>query len=262
MTDMATNGTCKRNCWIAASVIGLLVALFALGAHKGIVAAILLGILAAALLGSLFVWLTCAPVPKLGARKSGAPAPAAEPKQSKAEAPAPSPAPAAAPAPAKVEEDAPASEETAATPAPSEASEEPLIKPSKPLAGQAELASRKGAWKYEGEAETGAETGAAPAPEGEGSQPEALSAPRDSGADDLKEIKGVGPKLESLLHDLGIYHFDQIAGWSPAEVAWMDANLKGFRGRVSRDDWIGQAKILAAGGETEFSTRVDKGEVY
>ena len=43
---------------------------------------------------------------------------------------------------------------------------------------------------------------------------------------------------------------------------WMDDNLKGFRGRVSRDDWIGQARILAAGGETDFSTRVDKGEVY
>jgi len=95
-----------------------------------------------------------------------------------------------------------------------------------------------------------------------GSQPEARSAPRDGGADDLKEIKGVGPKLESLLHELGIYHFDQIAGWSAAEVAWMDDNLKGFRGRVSRDDWIGQARILAAGGETDFSTRVDKGEVY
>ena len=74
MTDMATNGTCKHNCWIAASVIGVLVALFALGGHRGLVAAILLGILAAALLGSLFVWLTCAPVPKLGARKASAPA--------------------------------------------------------------------------------------------------------------------------------------------------------------------------------------------
>ena len=89
-----------------------------------------------------------------------------------------------------------------------------------------------------------------------------MSAPRDGGADNLKEIKGVGPKLEELLHSLGVYHFDQIAGWGPSQVAWMDQNLKGFRGRVSRDDWVEQAKILAAGGDTEFSSRVDKGEVY
>ena len=88
------------------------------------------------------------------------------------------------------------------------------------------------------------------------------TAPRAGGADDLKKIKGVGPKLEELLHSLGIYHFDQIAAWGPAEIAWMDSNLEGFIGRVMRDDWVGQAKILAAGGETEFSQRVDHGEVY
>ena len=42
----------------------------------------------------------------------------------------------------------------------------------------------------------------------------------------------------------------------------MDSNLEGFHGRVTRDDWVGQAKLLASGGETEFSQRVDKGEVY
>ncbi len=105
-------------------------------------------------------------------------------------------------------------------------------------------------------------TAAAPVAGGEGTKPEMMTAPREGGADNLKEIKGVGPKLEELLHSLGVYHFDQIAGWGPAEVAWMDENLKGFRGRVSRDGWVEQAKILAAGGETEFSSRVDKGEVY
>ena len=93
-------------------------------------------------------------------------------------------------------------------------------------------------------------------------RPAALAAPREGGPDDLKKIKGVGPKLEELLHSLGIYHFGQIAGWGPAEVAWMDSNLEGFDGRVTRDDWVGQAKLLASGGETEFSQRVDKGEVY
>ena len=89
------------------------------------------------------------------------------------------------------------------------------------------------------------------------SRPAALDGPRQGVADDLKRIKGVGPKLESLLHALGVYHYDQIAGWSADEVAWMDEHLEGFRGRVTRDDWIAQAGTLAAGGETEFSARAD-----
>ncbi len=86
-------------------------------------------------------------------------------------------------------------------------------------------------------------------------RPASLDAPRDTGADDLKMIKGVGPKLEALLHDLGFYHFDQIAAWTSQEVAWVDENLEGFKGRVSRDDWVAQAKLLASGQETEFSKR-------
>ena len=78
----------------------------------------------------------------------------------------------------------------------------------------------------------------------------------------LKEIKGVGPKLEKVLNELGFYHFDQIAGWSDDEVNWVNQNLTGFRGRVTRDNWVEQAKVLASGGETEFSKRVDKGDVY
>ncbi|OYX41474.1 MAG: NADH-quinone oxidoreductase subunit E [Rhodobacterales bacterium 32-67-9] len=93
-------------------------------------------------------------------------------------------------------------------------------------------------------------------------KPRALKAPRKGGADDLKMIKGVGPKLEALLHSLGFYHFDQVAGWTAAELAWVDDSLEGFRGRASRDGWIEQAKLLAGGGETEFSKRVKKGNVY
>ncbi|MBS0124287.1 NADH-quinone oxidoreductase subunit E [Thetidibacter halocola] len=88
-----------------------------------------------------------------------------------------------------------------------------------------------------------------------GTKPATLAAPRDDKADDLKKIKGIGPKLEQLCHQLGFYHFDQIAAWTPDEVAWVDANLEGFKGRVTRDDWIAQAKILASGGETDFSGR-------
>ena len=89
----------------------------------------------------------------------------------------------------------------------------------------------------------------------EGTRPEALTEARGGQPDDLKLIKGVGPKLEQLCNSLGFYHFDQIAAWTADEVAWVDANLEGFKGRVSRDDWVAQAKILAAGGETEFSAR-------
>ncbi|MGB3317045.1 MAG: NADH-quinone oxidoreductase subunit NuoE [Albidovulum sp.] len=93
-------------------------------------------------------------------------------------------------------------------------------------------------------------------------KPRAMKAPRKGGADDLKMIKGVGPKLEQMLHGMGFFHFDQVAAWSEAELAWVDDNLEGFKGRASRDGWIDQAKLLAEGGQTEFSKRVKKGEVY
>lgn len=101
----------------------------------------------------------------------------------------------------------------------------------------------------------------APAAASDGT-PEFLSAAREGGPDDLKQIKGVGPKLEKTLHAMGIFHFDQIASWGPKEQAWMDDNLEGFKGRATRDDWVPQAKTLAAGGSTEFSKKVDKGDVY
>jgi predicted flap endonuclease-1-like 5' DNA nuclease len=93
-------------------------------------------------------------------------------------------------------------------------------------------------------------------------KPLTLSAARGGQADDLKKIKGVGPKLEAMLHGMGFYHFDQIANWTAVEVAWVDENLEGFKGRVSRDGWVAQAKILAAGGETEFWGGVGDGDVY
>ena len=69
-------------------------------------------------------------------------------------------------------------------------------------------------------------------------------------ADDLKLIKGVGPELEAMLHRLGVFHFDQIADWTPEEVAWVDGNLEELRGRVSREGWVEQARELAEEGET------------
>jgi NADH-quinone oxidoreductase subunit E len=75
-------------------------------------------------------------------------------------------------------------------------------------------------------------------------QPKGMKAARKGGPDDLKVIVGIGPKLEVLCHRLGFFHFDQIAGWTAAEIAWVDENLEGFKGRVTRDNWVGQAKEL------------------
>lgn len=93
-----------------------------------------------------------------------------------------------------------------------------------------------------------------------GSRPASLEEPRGGAPDNLKRVRGIGPKFERILHDLGVYHFDQIASWGPDEIAWVDGNLDGFTGRVVREDWVGQAMILAGGGETEHSQRVDRGE--
>jgi len=65
-----------------------------------------------------------------------------------------------------------------------------------------------------------------------------------------------------LLHGMGFYHFDQIASWGAEETAWVDQNLEGFKGRVTRDEWVSQAKTLAEGGSTAFSSKVKKGGVY
>ena len=93
-------------------------------------------------------------------------------------------------------------------------------------------------------------------------KPRTMKAPRKAGADDLKMIKGVGPKMEKLLNSLGFFHFDQVAKWTADEVLWVDQNLEGFKGRVSRDNWVQQAGVLASGGVTEFASRVKKGRVY
>ena len=85
----------------------------------------------------------------------------------------------------------------------------------------------------------------------EGTRPAGLEAPKGE-PDDLKKIGGVGPKLEGTLNDLGIYHFWQIAEFTPDNVAWVDGYLS-FKGRIDRDDWIGQAKAFAEEADTSSS---------
>ena len=89
-----------------------------------------------------------------------------------------------------------------------------------------------------------AKVASAPAPAAKQSKPTGLNAPRNNKADDLKEIKGIGPALETMLQGMGVYHFDQITTWGPSELAWVDENLEGFKGRASRDEWVAQAKKI------------------
>ncbi|MEP4038149.1 NADH-quinone oxidoreductase subunit E [Pseudophaeobacter sp.] len=91
--------------------------------------------------------------------------------------------------------------------------------------------------------------------------PETLKEARGGLPDDLKLLKGVGPKLEQTLNELGFFHFDQIAEWGEAEVAWVDSRLK-FKGRIERDGWIAQAAKLAVGDDTDFAKKAKKDGRY
>ncbi len=66
----------------------------------------------------------------------------------------------------------------------------------------------------------------------------------DDDSDDLKQIKGVGPAIEKTLNDLGIYRFNQIAEMSEYDIDRVAQRMKGFRSRIYREDWVGQARSL------------------
>ncbi|KEJ89420.1 NADH-quinone oxidoreductase subunit E [Sulfitobacter donghicola] len=127
-------------------------------------------------------------------------------------------------------------------------------------AAKAEPASKAPTQKAAGKkaAGTAAKAAATAAPK----KPRTMKAPRKAGADDLKLIKGIGPKLEQTVNSLGFFHFDQIAKWGQDELAWVDQNLEGFKGRASRDGWVEQAEKLARGEETEFSAKASKDGRY
>ena len=76
--------------------------------------------------------------------------------------------------------------------------------------------------------------------------------------DDLTRIKGLGPKIATLLRGLGVTRFAQIAAWSEADIARIDAQLGTFQGRIARDNWIEQARYLSAGDVSGFEARFGK----
>ena len=91
-----------------------------------------------------------------------------------------------------------------------------------------------------------------------GSKPASIAAPAEGEADDLKWIKGIGPRNEKACNALGIYQFRQIAVWTPDEAIWVGHHMA-FPGRIEREYWIAQAKLLASGGETEHARAVKSG---
>ena len=96
------------------------------------------------------------------------------------------------------------------------------------------------------------EQGPAPAAKAADQQPQPLDSSRDEEKDDLKRISGIGPKLEETLNANGVFSFSQIAEWQNVDIEAMDERLPAFKGRVRRDDWVGQAKKL----------RDEKGSVF
>ena len=218
----------KHNCVLGSVGLAALVGLVAMILCKMLVVmswpgSIFVGLFVAAVLVALFLYVFCRTLPAVGS--------ASEESDSSAAATA----------------TAAAGEKTAvvATAAVATASAEtvPAAKPAPKAAAKKPAAKKAAPKKADAPAKTVSDE----------FRPEALKAARGGKADDLKLIKGVGPKTEKLCNSLGFYHFDQIASWKKKEAAWVDENLEGFRGRVTRDEWVKQAKVLAKGGSTEFS---------
>lgn len=244
--------SCQIACWAMGAAAGFVafVMLMALGGWGFIQAVFGAGVIFA-LLGGLLSWILCKPLPALGAVQAGmaelettpvAPTPSAAvamaPVTTASSAPVSSAAvTSVAPSAASVAAVDPQSDDTAPAAVPPVSSA-----PMAPVAAVSSAGTEPATTKADG--------------------PATLTAARGGQPDNLKEIKGIGPKLETMLHGMGFYHFDQIASWSADELAWVDQNLTGFKGRASRDNWVEQAKILASGGETEFSKRVEDGDVY
>lgn len=240
MDHLDQKSECVQKWWKLSAIGGLVLALVLwLLAGWGFFSALVVGILAFVIAGFFLSKVQC-PDPV-------AQTPVATPKPvdpAPTPTPAPTPAAAASVAPAAVASSVPTAEPAATkkpatkkAPAKKAPAKKPAAKPAAARTAEPKAAARK--------------------PVAADGKPELLTAARGGVADDLKLLKGVGPKLEQTLNALGVYHFDQVASWRKKEIEWVDDKLK-FKGRIERDDWIKQAKVLAKGGETEFSKRSKK----
>lgn len=97
-------------------------------------------------------------------------------------------------------------------------------------------------------AEQAPEAEAAPAPAPvRPLKPPVLAAPRNGAPDDFTLIEDVTALQQNTLYSIGVFHFDQIAAWTPSNIAWVDDYLH-LRGRIVEEEWVEQAQDLARGG--------------
>lgn len=207
-------GRCRLTCWAAAVAVGLVAYLLFDAVRLGLLAP-LLGLVALGLAGLVLTQAICA------ARAAGATADAQSPDAVFVPQAAPAPGPGGAQRLARAGGGAMAS-----MPPPDAATAE------WDEAQESGSTAATSAVAYEAPAELAA--------------PALLDAPRGGQADDLQAIGGIGPRVSEALNDLGVWHLDQIAAWTPANLAWVEAQVPTLRGRAERDDWVGQAKALSA----------------
>jgi len=262
MTDISEREACTKRCWWLGAGVGLLVAflLLAFGIW-GLLMSIVAGMLVALIVGYLALTLLCKDVPAAAPQDSTRSAAAASVAGASTASGSVSSAVGSIPA-----GDAGIGAARKAS-APVEPAEE--TPPQEPTAPVADTAAVEAALEQVIEAEEApavvktpqevveaptepAKAAPAPATDSHSTdgKPALLDAPRAGGADDLKRIGGIGPKLEQTLNELGIYHFDQIAALQGDEIDWVDSRLR-FKGRIRRDDWIGQAKAFANDGKAK-----------
>ncbi|MGI3210522.1 NADH:ubiquinone oxidoreductase [Roseovarius tibetensis] len=245
MSDTSKLSTCQMVCWGLASLTGLMV-LLASTRSLGLVPGVMLGVAVAVVLGVVFRWLVCTDYPDGDRGIEGRDVVRALRNATGITG-------YKAPLDQASVMDVAMGSKSAASRAPSA---DAAVKSDTVLDGEQELAERKGEWRFDAQEADMNDPASASVDDMVGVRPTGLNAPRGGQADDLKQIKGVGPNLEQLCNDFGFYHFDQIAAWTKDEVDWVDENLVGFKGRVSRDDWVAQAKVLAAGGDTGTAGQV------
>ncbi|RMC33844.1 hypothetical protein [Paracoccus alkanivorans] len=240
---------CTRNCWIAGAILGFLVWIITAGIgplrwYEGL----FLGLVAAGLTGRFLIWLLC----------DGTPAETAEKWR---------------PSPLSPGGTASQPQRTASATGLVAGSEPARSSEAVGPAGDAQLQGGGAARSMSGrndiyagaQARSGAagdeEAATEPAAKSAGIA-EPAAAEIVTGSDDLKKIRGVGPKLEELLHENGVTRYAQIAEWGEAEMDHFAELIGRMGSRIRSDDWVGQARTLARGGGTEFSKRVEKGELY